>query len=187
VALSSRKSHLRGQPETATCTVELLLRPVALAKRLPSRGQVSGPITLSAYLIHQDRTFLSDPTLFAAVAFHVSQVICWQIDQLRSAGQPILLFVDEPALCAPSANAVSEETRLSALAATLEDARVRGAHAGLHCCAACPFERMLRAKPHVLSFDAHERLESFFPIRILATLCIGAELLPMELSLHGWG
>jgi hypothetical protein len=129
---------------------------------LAVKGQVPGPITLSAYLFHRDRTFLSDPTLFAAVAFHVSQVICWQIDQLQSAGLPILLFVDEPALCVPIANAVSEETRLSALAATLEDARVRGAHAGLHCCAACPFERMLRAKPDTLSFDAHERLESFF-------------------------
>ena len=69
----------------------------------------------------------------------------------------------KPALWkAPSANAVSEEKRLLALAATLQDARVRGAYAGLHCCAARPFERMFRARPDILSFDAHEGLELFF-------------------------
>ena len=128
------------------------------------KGQIEGPITLSAYLFHQGRPFLSDPALFAAIAFHVSQIICWQIDRLNSAGLPVLMFVDEPALCleAPVASAVSEEKRLSALAATLQDARTRGAYAGLHCCAARPFERMLRAKPDILSFDAHEGLDLFF-------------------------
>ena len=128
------------------------------------KGQIEGPITLSAYLFHKGRPFLSDPALFAAVAFHVSQIIGWQIDRLKSAGLPVLLFVDEPALCldAPVTNAVSEEQRLNALAATLEDARIRGAYAGLHCCAARPFERMCRVKPDIISFDAHEGLDLFF-------------------------
>ena len=128
------------------------------------KGQIEGPITLSAYLFHKGRPFLSDPALFAAVAFHVSQIIAWQIDRLKPAGLPVLLFVDEPALCldAPVANAVSEEQRLNALAATLEDARIRGAYAGLHCCAARPFERMCRVKPDIISFDAHEGLDLFF-------------------------
>jgi hypothetical protein len=128
------------------------------------KGQIEGPITLSAYLFHQGRPFLSDPTLFAAIAFHVSQIICWQIDRLKSTGLPVLLFVDEPGLCleAPVANAVTEGQRLNALAATLEDARSRGAYAGLHCCAARPFERMCRVNPDIISFDAHEGLDSFF-------------------------
>lgn len=128
------------------------------------KGQIEGPITLSAYLFYQGRPFLSDPALFAAIAFHVSQTICWQIDRLKSAGLPVLLFVDEPALCleAPATNAVSEEQRLNALAAALQAARVRGAFAGLHCCAARPFRRMCRAKPDILSFDAYEGLELFF-------------------------
>ncbi len=128
------------------------------------KGQIEGPITLSAYLFHRGKPFLSDPTLFSAIAFHVSQIICWQIDRLKFAGLPVLLFVDEPALCldAPLANAVSEAQRLNALAATLEDARMRGAYAGLHCCAARPFERMCRVKPDIISFDAHEGLDLFF-------------------------
>ncbi len=128
------------------------------------KGQIEGPITLSAYLFHQGRPFLSDPDLFAAIAFHVSQTICWQIDRLKSAGLPVLMFMDEPALCleGPVASAISEEKRLSALAVTLQDARIRGAYAGLHCCAAGPIERMLRVKPDILSFDAHADLDLFF-------------------------
>ena len=63
------------------------------------KGQIEGPITLSAYLFHKGRPFLADPALFAAIAFHISQIIGWQIDRLKSAGLPVLLFVDEPALC----------------------------------------------------------------------------------------
>ena len=128
------------------------------------KGQIEGPITLSAYLFHKGRSFLADPALFAAIAFHISQIIGWQIDHLKPAGLPVLLFVDEPALCldAHVANAVPEEQRLNALAATLEDARIRGAYAGLHCCAARPFERMCRVQPDIISFDAHEGLDLFF-------------------------
>jgi hypothetical protein len=128
------------------------------------KGQIEGPITLSAYLFYKDQPFLSDPALFSAVAFHVSQIVSWQIDRLKSAGLPVLLFVDEPALCldASGAKAVSEQQRLDGLANILEIARARGAHAGLHCCAARPFERMCRANPDIISFDAHEGLDFFF-------------------------
>jgi hypothetical protein len=128
------------------------------------KGQTEGPITLSSYLFHRGRPFLSDPALFSAIAFHVSQIICWQIDRFRPAGLPVLLFVDEPALCleVPVTTGVSEEQRLHALAVTLNDIRTRGAYAGLHCCAARPFERMFHVRPDILSFDAHEGLELFF-------------------------
>ncbi len=128
------------------------------------KGQIEGPITLAAYLFYKGRPFLSDPSLFAAIAFHVSQIICWQIDRLEKAGLPVMVFVDEPALClaAPHGSAVSEERRLTALAAALAGARLRGAYAGLHCCAARPLSRMCSVKPDILSFDAHEGLELFF-------------------------
>ena len=131
------------------------------------KGQIEGPITLAAYLFYKDRPFLSDPALFSAIAFHVSQIVCWQIDRLMSAGLPVLLFVDEPALCLEprEGKAVPEEKRLSALAVTLDDARTRGAVVGLHCCAARPFERMCRVAPDIISFDAHEGLEMFFADR----------------------
>src|SRR6201998_1056467 len=59
---------------------------------LAVKGQIEGPITLSAYLFHKGRPFLADPVLFAAIAFHVSQIIGWQIDRLKSAGLSVALF-----------------------------------------------------------------------------------------------
>lgn len=121
------------------------------------KGQIEGPITLSAYLFHKGRPFLSDPALFAALAFHISQIVRWQIERLQSAELPVLLFIDEPALCLEVSSGA-----LDALAAILETARLRGAYAGLHCCAANPFSRMCRVRPDILSFDAHQGLELFF-------------------------
>ena len=131
---------------------------------LAVKGQIEGPITLAACLFHKNKPFLADPVLFGAIAFHISQIINWQITRLKVAGLPVLMFVDEPALCleASLANAVSEEQRLNALAAALDGARIRGAYAGLHCCAARPFERMCRVQPDIISFDAHEGLDLFF-------------------------
>jgi hypothetical protein len=145
-------------------TFEQALSSGMFGSAVAIKGQIEGPITLSAYLFHRGRPFLSDPALFAAVAFHVSQIVCGQIDRLRTAGLPVLLFVDEPALCleVSAGNPVSEERRLAALAATLDTARLRGAYAGLHCCAARPLAHMSRVNPDILSFDAHQGLELFF-------------------------
>lgn len=128
------------------------------------KGQIEGPITLATYLFHKDRAFLADSSLFAAVVFHIAQIVRWQIDRLKAFGRPILVFIDEPALCLDEAvsNGISQERRLTALSAIFDDMRARGASAGLHCCAARPFARMCVARPDILSFDAHQGLEQFF-------------------------
>lgn len=134
------------------------------ARRYPSaqavKGQTEGPITLAAFLYYEDRPFLSDAELFQAVAAHTSRMIRWQSEALRSLGLPVLLFIDEPALCLHSA--ISESDRLTALQSALRIIRSSGAMAGLHCCAADPFDRMCQVQPDILSFDAHRGLEAFF-------------------------
>jgi hypothetical protein len=161
--LHSSSGTLREENAAGFYAFEKALSAQLFPSASAVKGQIEGPITLSAFLFHRDRPFLSDPALFAAITFHVSQMISWQIERLEIAGLPLLMFVDEPALCLEGLpNVVSEEQRLNALAATLEHARILGAYAGLHCCAARPFERMCRAKPDILSFDAHEGLELFF-------------------------
>jgi hypothetical protein len=128
------------------------------------KGQIEGPITLATHLFYRGRPFIADESLFAAVAFHVSQLVCWQLNELCSYGKPLMLFVDEPALCLTDSfpDGIPLERRLSALGAILRDIRSRGAVAGLHCCAARPFARMLAAAPDIVSFDAHRELEYFF-------------------------
>jgi hypothetical protein len=137
------------------------------AGRFPSavaiKGQTEGPITVAAYLFYENRSFLSDATLLQAVTTHTSQMIRRQSEVLKAAGLPVLLFIDEPAMCLN--NAATEDARLAALQSTLDVVRSSGALAGLHCCASRPFERMCRAKPDILSFDAHLGLEAFFANR----------------------
>lgn len=128
------------------------------------KGQIEGPVTLATYLFYRDRPFLAEGAFFAAVAFHIAQMVQWQINRLRAFGHPVLIFLDEPALCLDDAvvRGISQERRLNALSAIFEDVRARGALGGLHCCAARPFDRMCDVNPDVLSFDAHQGLEQFF-------------------------
>jgi hypothetical protein len=161
-ALHRSTGELSQENAVGFCAFEEAFSLQYFMQAIAVKGQIAGPITLSTYLGHQGKSFLADPALFAAIAFHVSQMVRWQTDRLKSAGLPVLMFVDEPALCLEGAGYINEETRLSALEATLQEARSCGAYAGLHCCAVRPFERMYRAKPDILSFDADEGLELFF-------------------------
>jgi hypothetical protein len=63
------------------------------------KGQIEGPVTLATYLFYRNRPFLADASLFAAVTFHIAQVACWQITRLGAFSQPVMIFIDEPALC----------------------------------------------------------------------------------------
>lgn len=143
---------------------EAALRQGSFASASALKGQIEGPITLATYLFYRDRPFLADASLFSAVAFHIAQIVCWQIQRLSAFGLPVLMFLDEPALCLDDAapRGISQERRLSALCAIFRDIRSRGAFGGLHCCADRTFDRMCAAMPDILSFDAHQGLEQFF-------------------------
>jgi hypothetical protein len=161
--LRGSNGELRDENASGFAAFEMALGSGRFGSAEAVKGQIEGPITLSTFLFHGNKPFLSDSALFSAVAFHVSQLISWQVERLEAAGLPVLLFVDEPALCLEGfPSGVSEEERLKALMATLEHVRTRGAYAGLHCCAARPFERMWRAKPDIFSFDADAGLDLFF-------------------------
>lgn len=163
-ALHNSSGCLTPEKATGFAAFEEAMRLGVFESALALKGQIEGPITLATYLFHRDRAFLADSSLFAAVVFHIAQIACWQIERLKAFGRPVLIFIDEPALCLDEAvsNGISQERRLNALSAIFDDMRARGASAGLHCCAARPFARMCVARPDILSFDAHQGLEQFF-------------------------
>jgi hypothetical protein len=163
-ALHSSSGQLTTANAVGFGVFEEAMRSQTFESASAIKGQIEGPITLATYLFYRGRAFLADASLFAAVAFHISQVVCWQIERLKVFGKQVLIFVDEPALCLDDAvsNGICQERRLNALSAIFDDVRARGAFSGLHCCAAHPFSRMCLAKPDVVSFDAHGGLERFF-------------------------
>lgn len=123
------------------------------------KGQIEGPVSLCTYLYAGDQPFLASRILFEAVSAYIARVARWQIERLRQWGHPVMLFIDEPALCLyPS---VAAQDPVPALRALFAGIRESGALAGLHCCARQPFGLMCRASPDILSFDAHQGLESF--------------------------
>ncbi len=125
------------------------------------KGQVEGPITLAFYLLDRGRPLVHDVGFLDACARHVANLALWQIERLRPAGLPVLLFLDEPALCLAKAAGVAENHFASLLRDLLTTLRGAGAVAGLHCCAGVSFPLMLQANPDILSFDAHAGLERF--------------------------
>lgn len=163
-ALHNSSGHLPSANAAGFAAFEEAMRAGTFRSALAVKGQIEGPVTLATYLFYRGRAFLADTSLFAALAFHVSQIVCWQIERLKTLGQPVLLFIDEPALCLDTAvsDGIPQECRLNALAAIFEDVRVRGAFGGLHCCAARPLARMCLTRPDILSFDALQGLEGFF-------------------------
>lgn len=163
-ALHNSSGHLTSANAAGFAAFEEAMRSGSFRSALAVKGQIEGPVTLATYLFYRERAFLADTSLFAALAFHVSQIVCWQIERLKALGRPVLLFIDEPALCLDTAvsDGIPQERRLNALSVIFEDVRARGAFGGLHCCAARPFARMCLAGPDILSFDAHQELEPFF-------------------------
>jgi len=113
------------------------------------------------YLLDRGRPLVRDVGFLDACARHVANLALWQIERLRPAGLPVLLFLDESALCLAKAAGVAENHFATLLRDLLTTLRGAGAVAGLHCCAGVSFPLMLQANPDILSFDAHAGLERF--------------------------
>jgi hypothetical protein len=125
------------------------------------KGQIEGPITLASYIFDGDRPFVIEDDYLQAVTAHIGRLAQAQIRMLRQFELPVLFFIDEPGLCLAQ-RATSRSSQARALASCLRVVQNSGALSGLHCCADQPIERMCRANPDILSFDAHRGLERFF-------------------------
>src|ERR1700751_3203994 len=96
-ALHNSDGALTQENAAGFFSLEHALRSGLFGQPLAIKGQIEGPITLSAYLFYKGEPFLSDPALFSSVAFHVSQLclladrasrFCWRasVDFCRRAG-----------------------------------------------------------------------------------------------------
>lgn len=119
------------------------------------KGQLAGPITLAWCLSVEDAAAVHRPALLAALARHTARRAAWQARRLGRFGLPVLVFVDEPALCLASPEPDRAGHLLGALGVVLDAIRGAGALAGLHCCAGRSLPLMARTGADVLSFDAH--------------------------------
>lgn len=125
----------------------------AFPKAAALKGHLAGPITLAWSLSVNGAPAFHAPGLFAALTRHTARRAGWQARRLGRFGLPVLIFVDEPALCLADPDRAGH--LLEALDDVLDAIRGAGALAGLHCCAGRSLPLMARTRADVFSFDAH--------------------------------
>jgi hypothetical protein len=104
----------------------------AFPHALALKTQVTGPITLAGLLGATGQATVS-AKLLAALANWVIDHVSWQLDRLRAAGRPVLVFLDEPALALLGPSDVAKARAL--LVPVLDRVRSLGGLTGIHCCA----------------------------------------------------
>lgn len=149
---------------------ERALAAGAFPHALALKGQIVGPVTLATQLRARGKPLLDATALsvtdaidlFRAVAWYATRLALWQVERLQRWGRPVILVLDEPCLSLPTfrPSAVARHV-LPVLKESLTMIRAAGAIAGLHCCARLPTALVYRARPDLISFDAHQGLEEF--------------------------
>ena len=141
----------------------------AFDRALALKAQVTGPVTLATAIVRggarqhaAPRPLADHAALLRAVARYVRRQAHWQAWRLARFGRPVLVFVDEPVLAhmhelVPGAD---RDAAHEAVDHVLDGIRIGGALAGLHCCGGLKREWFATPRPDVLSFDAHQHLDT---------------------------
>lgn len=133
------------------------------------KGQVVGPFTLLTGLTDAHRKLLLyDERMCEAVARHLALKARWQIEQLQSLGQPVIIFLDEPALAGYGSSSyigVSDELVGSLIKEVITAIHQAGALAGIHVCANTDWSLVLKSAADIVNFDAYGYLDRFLLYR----------------------
>ncbi len=133
------------------------------------KGQVVGPFTLLTGLTDAHRKLLLyDERMCEAVVRHLALKARWQIEQLKSLGQPVIIFLDEPALAGYGSSSyigVSAELVGNLLKDVITAIHQAGALAGIHVCANTDWSLVLKSSADIINFDAYGYLDRFLLYR----------------------
>lgn len=159
--------------------------PQQPAPPLLLKGQVTGPFTLGANLLDQNRRCsYYDEQLRDVVVKTVMMKAVWQIVQLRDFGYPLMIFLDEPALLGFGSQTfitVSREDILNDINEVVGAIHALGALAGVHCEENTDWSLLMESDLDILDFDAYDHIQAItlYPTELRAFLDRGGNL--------GWG
>ncbi|MBU0730990.1 MAG: hypothetical protein KKE17_10095 [Proteobacteria bacterium] len=129
------------------------------------KGQITGPFTLLTGLYDQDqRLGYYDPTIREMAVKGLAMKSAWQINFLKDAGYPVILFIDEPALAGLGSSAfisVSKEDISQDLTELITAIHQNDGLAGVHVCANTDWNLLLSLDLDVISFDAYSFFDRF--------------------------
>jgi hypothetical protein len=137
---------------------ELRPKPAAWVK-----GQVMGPISFGLTITDQDlRASLYNETLADVIVKHMSMTSRWQVRQLKTAGENVILFVDEPYMASFGSAfiSLSREQALDYMNEVYDAVHSEGALVGVHCCGNTDWGLLLASHADILNLDANGFLEN---------------------------
>ncbi|MAG54971.1 MAG: hypothetical protein CMJ83_01640 [Planctomycetes bacterium] len=129
------------------------------------KGQLTGPLIMSAMIFEDDRSAIHDDAFLELTANYLARHAAWQVEQLLESGRPVSVWIDDPGaghLGGAPQTSVDQERYARALGIVVRAIHDAGGSAGLHCCARPRFNLLRRVPFDVLSFDAANGLEGFF-------------------------
>jgi hypothetical protein len=145
---------------------ELQPQPAAWVK-----GQVMGPISFGLTVTDQAlRASLYNETLADALVKNMSMNARWQIRQLKTVAENVILFVDEPYMASFGSAfiSLSREQALAYMNEVYDAVHAEGALVGVHCCGNTDWGLLLASHADILNLDAYNFLEnlSLYPTEL---------------------
>jgi methionine synthase II (cobalamin-independent) len=128
-----------------------------------AKGQVTGPISFGLTVTDQDlRASLYNEMLADVIVKNVTMNARWQIRQLKSVRQNVILFLDEPYMAAFGSAFInlSREQVIAYLDEAFEAIQAEAGIAGVHCCANTDWSVLLATKVDILNLDAYGFVEN---------------------------
>lgn len=127
------------------------------------KGQVMGPISFGLTVTDQAlRASLYNETLADALVKNMSMNARWQIRQLKTVGENVILFVDEPYMASFGSAfiSLSREQALGYMNEVYDAVHAEGALVGVHCCGNTDWGLLLNSRADILNLDAYSFLEN---------------------------
>ena len=136
-----------------------------------AKGQVTGPISFGLTVTDQDlRASLYNEMLADTIVKNAAMNARWQIRQLKSAREHVILFLDEPYMAAFGSAfiSLSREQAIAYLDEVFDAIHSEDGIAGIHCCANTDWSVLLATKVDILNLDAYGFIENLalYPVEL---------------------
>ena len=167
---------------------ELKSQPAAWVK-----GQVMGPISFGLTVTDQNlRASLYNEVMADALVKNMSMNSRWQVRQLKTVAENVILFVDEPYMASFGSAFVSlsREQALAYMDEVYDAVHAEGARVGVHCCGNTDWGLLLDSQADILNLDAYSFLDNLalYPTELRLFLDRGGAvcwgLIPNEERIH---
>ncbi len=131
------------------------------------KGHITGPLTFTLGIAKDDGSLIYfDEELRELSLMLLKAKVRWQIDELKSCGDSVIIFVDEPILGATGSGpyiSVSANESQRLLLEIIKTIRERGAMAGIHSCGRADWSMVMKVEPDILSFDSYNHFNGMLP------------------------